>query len=414
MSSDADHFDAASGSPMPESGPGPALEPAGPRPSPRPSARPAPRVAPDGSESERGLAESASQAAVAAGKALREKQIGKNERAARSGSGRPAAGPPSPNPSLATVPDSTTPASVRAPGRNAHPAGAREVDQRVVILSGLSGAGKTAATKLFEDLGYTCMDNLPGELLPALAELVSDDRQRFEKVAIVLDVRAGDAPLALAAMRGALEGRGIKPRVIFLEARDDVLIRRFSETRHRHPLAGRRGIAGSIAEERRLLEPVRAESDSIVDTSDLSLRQLKERIFAHLADDSSDAGIVFQLISFGFKYGVPLEADLVFDVRFMENPYYVDELRHLSGLTPAVRDYVMGQPIAQQFFDFLARFLDLTIPGFKSEGKTRLTVAVGCTGGYHRSIVIAEQLRGWLERRGYGTVAVFHRELERE
>lgn len=283
-----------------------------------------------------------------------------------------------------------------------------------MILSGLSGAGKTAATKLFEDLGYTCMDNLPGELLPALAELVSEDRQRFEKVAIVLDVRAGDAPLALAAMRGALEGRGITPRVIFLEARDEVLIRRFSETRHRHPLAGKRGIAGSIAEERRLLDPIRAESDIVVDTSDLSLRQLKERIFAHLADDASDAGIVFQLISFGFKYGVPLEADLVFDVRFMENPYYVDELRHLSGLTPAVRDYVMGQPIAQQFFDFLARFLDLTIPGFKSEGKTSLTVAIGCTGGYHRSIVIAEQLRAWLEGRGYGTVAVFHRELERE
>jgi len=230
----------------------------------------------------------------------------------------------------------------------------------------------------------------------------------------VLDVRAGDAPLALAAMRGALEGRGITPRVIFLEARDEVLIRRFSETRHRHPLAGKRGIAGSIAEERRLLDPIRAESDIVVDTSDLSLRQLKERIFAHLADDASDAGIVFQLISFGFKYGVPLEADLVFDVRFMENPYYVDELRHLSGLTPAVRDYVMGQPIAQQFFDFLARFLDLTIPGFKSEGKTSLTVAIGCTGGYHRSIVIAEQLRAWLEGRGYGTVAVFHRELERE
>ena len=265
-----------------------------------------------------------------------------------------------------------------------------------MILSGLSGAGKTSATKLFEDLGYACMDNLPGELLPALAELVSEDRQRFERVAIVLDVRAGDAPLALAAMRGALEGRGIKPRVVFLEARDEVLIRRFSETRHRHPLAGRRGIAGSIAEERRLLDPIRAESDIVVDTSDLSLRQLKERVFAHLADNASDEGIVFQLISFGFKYGVPLEADLVFDVRFMENPYYVDELRHLSGLTPAVRDYVMGQPIAQQFFDFLARFLDLTVPGFKSEGKTRLTVAIGCTGGYHRSIVIAEQLRGWL------------------
>jgi UPF0042 nucleotide-binding protein len=290
----------------------------------------------------------------------------------------------------------------------------RASEQRVVILTGLSGAGKTAATKLFEDLGYTCMDNVPGELLPDLAELVSTDPHRFEKVAIVLDVRAGNAPLALAAMRGALEGRGIKTRVIFLEARDDVLIRRFSETRHRHPLAGRRGIAGSIAEERRLLEPVRADSDTVVDTSDLSLRQLKERIFSHLLDVPSEQELAFQLISFGFKYGVPLEADLVFDVRFMENPYYVDELRHLSGLTPAVRDYVMGQPIAQRFFDFLSGFLDLTVPGFKSEGKTRLTIAIGCTGGYHRSIVLAEELRAWLERRGYGTVAVFHRELERE
>jgi RNase adapter protein RapZ len=340
----------------------------------KPSFRSRPRVEP-AADSARGLAASASQAAAAAGKALVADQRRRNTRAV-------------------------------GPGR--------ELDQRVVILSGLSGAGKTAATKLFEDLGYTCMDNLPGELLPALAELVSEDRQRFEKVAIVLDVRAGDAPLALAAMKGALEGRGIVPRVIFLEARDEVLIRRFSETRHRHPLAGRRGIAGSIAEERRLLDPVRAEADVVVDTSDLSLRQLKERIFAHLGDDSSESGILFQLISFGFKYGVPLEADLVFDVRFMENPYYVDELRHLSGLTPAVRDYVMGQPIAKQFFDFLAGFLDLTVPGFKSEGKTRLTVAIGCTGGYHRSIVIAEQLRGWLEQRGYGTVAVFHRELERE
>ncbi len=285
--------------------------------------------------------------------------------------------------------------------------------QRVVVLSGLSGAGKTAATKLFEDLGYTCMDNLPGELLPQVAELVSQDRQRFEKVAIVLDVRAGNAALALAAVRGALEGRGIKPRVFFLEARDEILIRRYSETRHRHPLAGKQGIAASIAEERRILEPVRADADVVVDTSDLSLRQLKERIFAHLADPDAEEGIVFQLISFGFKYGVPLEADLVFDARFMENPYYIDGLRDLSGLTPAVRDYVLGQPMAQQFLDFLASFLELTVPGYRQEGKTRLTIAIGCTGGYHRSIVIAEELRTWLEKHGYGTVAVFHRELER-
>jgi UPF0042 nucleotide-binding protein len=215
-------------------------------------------------------------------------------------------------------------------------------------------------------------------------------------------------------MRGALEGRGIRPRLVFLEARDDVLIRRFSETRHRHPLAGDRGISASIAEERRILEPVKAEADIVLDTSDLSLRQLKERLFANLEDASPDDGLVFQVISFGFKYGVPLEADLVLDVRFMENPYYVDELRHLSGLTPAVRDYVMAQPIARRFFEILTEFLDLTIPGFRSEGKARLTIAIGCTGGYHRSIALAEELRGWLERRGDGPVAVFHRELERE
>src|SRR3954467_992601 len=156
--------------------------------------------------------------------------------------------------------------------------------QHIVVVSGLSGAGKTAATKLFEDLGYTCVDNLPGELLPELAALVSDDPDRFAKVAIVLDVRSGDAPLAFGAMRGALEGRGIRPQVFFLEARDDVLIRRFSETRHRHPLADQRGIASSIAEERRQLEPLRAEADVVLDTSELSLRELRENLFNHLGD----------------------------------------------------------------------------------------------------------------------------------
>ena len=155
-------------------------------------------------------------------------------------------------------------------------------EQAVVILSGLSGGGKTAAAKLFEDLGYSVVDNLPGELLAELAELVSSDRDRFARVAIVVDVRAGDTSVALAAMRGALEGRGIIPRVVFLEARDDVLIRRYSETRHRHPLADGRGIAASIATERQLLEPVRADADVIVDTSDLSLRQLRERLFAQV------------------------------------------------------------------------------------------------------------------------------------
>jgi RNase adapter protein RapZ len=300
-----------------------------------------------------------------------------------------------------------------APGSADGAATASAADQHIVILSGLSGAGKTAATKLFEDLGYTCVDNLPGELLPDLAELVSEDRQRFERVAIVLDVRAGDASLALAAVLGALEGRGIKPQVIFLEARDEVLIRRFSETRHRHPLADQRGIASSIAEERRLLDPVRDEADVVVDTSDLSLRELRERLFAHLGEQEATDRLVIQLISFGYKYGIPLEADLVFDVRFMQNPYYIEELKQLSGLTEAVRNYVLGQPVTKRFLEFLHEFLAFTIPAYVGEGKSRLTIAIGCTGGYHRSIVIAEALAAWLGEEDLGVVSVFHRELDR-
>jgi UPF0042 nucleotide-binding protein len=283
----------------------------------------------------------------------------------------------------------------------------------VVIVSGLSGGGKTAAAKLFEDLGYTVVDNLPGELLPDLAELVSADRRRFARVAIVLDVRAGDATLALAAMRGALEGRGIRPRVVFLEASDDVLIRRFSETRHRHPLDDERGIASSIAEERRRLDAVRSDADVVLDTSDLSLRQLRERLFAALATDVRADQLAFQLISFGFKHGVPLESDLVFDVRFMQNPYYVADLRPLSGLTDEVRSFVLHQPVAARFLAFLQDFLAFAIPAYIAEGKTRLTIGIGCTGGYHRSIVIAEEVAAWLRGQDFGPVAVFHRELDR-
>jgi UPF0042 nucleotide-binding protein len=214
-------------------------------------------------------------------------------------------------------------------------------------------------------------------------------------------------------MRGALEGRGIQPRIVFLEARDDVLIRRFSETRHRHPLSDHRGIASSIAEERRLLEPIRNEADVIVDTSDLSLRQLRERLFAQLATSTRPDQLAVQLISFGYKFGIPLESDLVFDVRFIANPYYVPELRALSGMTQEVRDYVLRQPMTGRFLDLLKEFLEFSIPAYIEEGKTRLTIAIGCTGGYHRSIVIAELLADWLRGQDTGPVAVFHRELDR-
>lgn len=288
-----------------------------------------------------------------------------------------------------------------------------EPQMEVVVVTGLSGGGKTAAAKLFEDLGYVVVDNLPGELLRDLADLISTDPSRFARTAIVLDVRAGDVPLAFGAMRGALEGRGIRPVIIFLEARDDVLIRRFSETRHRHPLADERGIASSIAQERAMLESVRQQADVILDTSDLALRELRERIFARLGDVQRSDRLAIQLISFGFKYGVPLEADLVLDVRFMKNPHYIEALRPNSGLTPQVRDYVLAQPMASKFLAALQDMLDLLVPAYVEEGKTRLTIAIGCTGGFHRSIVMSEELATWLRARDFGTVAVFHRELER-
>jgi len=288
-----------------------------------------------------------------------------------------------------------------------------EPQMEVVVVTGLSGGGKTAAAKLFEDLGYVVVDNLPGELLRDLADLISTDPARFARTAIVLDVRAGDVPLAFGAMRGALEGRGIRPVIIFLEASDDVLIRRFSETRHRHPLADERGIAKSIQLERELLDSVRQQADVVLDTSNLSLRELRERIFARLGDVQRSDRLAIQLISFGFKYGVPLEADLVLDVRFMKNPHYIEALRPNSGLTAEVREYVLGQPIAEKFLVALQDMLDLLVPAYIEEGKTRLTIAIGCTGGFHRSIVMSEELATWLRERDFGTVAVFHRELER-
>jgi RNase adapter protein RapZ len=282
----------------------------------------------------------------------------------------------------------------------------------VVLLTGLSGGGKTAAGKLFEDLAYTVVDNMPGELLGQLAELVSRDPARFARVAIVLDVRAGDPESAYRSMRSAFEDRGIRPQVFFLEASDEVLIRRFSETRHRHPLSEGRGIAAAIGLERRILDPVRAEADVVVDTSDLSLRELRERIFARLGDLDPDK-MAIQIITFGYKFGIPLEADLVFDTRFLRNPYYVPTLRELSGLTEPVRDYVMGQPGAAEFLAKLEDFLAFSIPAFEAEGKSRLTIGIGCTGGRHRSIVLGEALAGWLRGHGEEPVEIFHRELER-
>lgn len=287
-------------------------------------------------------------------------------------------------------------------------------NQHVAIITGLSGAGKTAASKIFEDLGYTVVDNVPVELLRDLAELVANDPARYDRVAIVLDMRQGDATMALAAALGALHGRDIEPQIVFLEASDEVLIRRYSETRHRHPLDDQNdGVGSAIARERALLDEIREMAQTTIDTSGLAFKQLRERIIDALGAQPGPDQLALQVISFGFKYGVPLEADLVFDVRFMENPFYRPELREHSGQTEAVRDFVLGQPITREFLRHLDEFFATVIPAYLAEGKTRLTIAIGCTGGFHRSVAIGEALAEQLEALQMGPVSVWHRELER-
>ena len=286
-------------------------------------------------------------------------------------------------------------------------------DGHVVIISGLSGAGKSQASKLFEDLGYYCVDNLPPDLLDRFLALRDEDPTRYRNVALVLDIRAGDPAPAIEAARAALVARGVPMQVLYLEASDAILVSRFSETRHRHPLQTRSGVQAGILLERERLAHARELADQVIDTSGLSIGQLKERLFRHVPRDSAADELLIDILTFGFKFGIPIDADLVFDVRFLTNPYYVPDLKPLSGLQTPVRDYVLGQPEAGRFLELVVELLQLTVPAYRSEGKTRLTVALGCTGGYHRSIALAEELAGRLRDLGGASVAVFHRELER-
>jgi UPF0042 nucleotide-binding protein len=290
--------------------------------------------------------------------------------------------------------------------------GAADIGQ-VVVITGLSGAGKSQASKQFEDLGYYCVDNLPPELLERFLALREAEPERYARVALVLDIRAGDPAEAIGRARRTLEPQGIAIEVIWLEASDATLVSRFSETRHRHPLQTRSGIQAGISEERRLLAATRDLATQVIDTSGLSIGQLKERLFAVVPREAAASELMVDIVTFGFKYALPLEADLVFDVRFLNNPYYVPDLKPLSGLDTPVRDFVLGQPAAGRFLELVVELLELTIPAYRAEGKARLTIALGCTGGYHRSIALAEELAARLARVADTSVAVFHRELER-
>jgi RNase adapter protein RapZ len=290
---------------------------------------------------------------------------------------------------------------------------AKPADAQLVIISGLSGAGKSQASKVLEDLGYFCVDNLPPELLEGFLGLRNAEPDRYRRVALMLDIRAGDPASAIRRARADLTGKGVSMQVLYLEADDTTLVSRYSETRHRHPLQERSGVQASIAEERRRLAETRELADHVIDTSDMSIAQLKERLFSLLPRDASATALQIDIITFGFKYGIPLEADLVFDARFLTNPFWVPDLKPLSGLQPPVRDFVLKQPAAGRFLDLVAELLQLTIPAYRAEGKGRLTVALGCTGGHHRSIALAEELAARLRDVEDTSVAVFHRELER-
>ena len=285
--------------------------------------------------------------------------------------------------------------------------------EHFLVISGLSGAGKSQAGKVLEDLGYTVVDNLPAALLEDFLALRRADPDRYRRSALVLDIRSGDPAPAIERAAAALDGDRPGFEVIFLEASDATLVNRFSETRHRHPLDARSGVQASIAEERRLLARTRDLADHVVDTSGLSIGQLKDRLWSLVPHIATSNELRVDIVTFGFKYGLPLEADLVFDVRFLTNPYWNPELKPLSGLETKVRDFVLQQPAANRFLELVTELLALTAPAYRAEGKEQLRIALGCTGGYHRSIALAEELARRLSELPDVSVGVFHRELER-
>jgi UPF0042 nucleotide-binding protein len=281
-----------------------------------------------------------------------------------------------------------------------------------VVITGMSGAGRSEAAKVLEDLGYFVIDNLPPSLIGRVAELALVGRDR-SRVALVVDARGGAFADDVTDLQRALEplrALTITLRVLFLEASDEVLVRRYEQTRRRHPVAGER-VVEAIALERELLRELRAAADLVIDTSDLNVHELRGRILAAFADEA--AGLLVTVASFGFKYGLPLDADVVLDVRFLPNPHWVPGLRPKSGKDRAVRDYVLAQEATTAFMERVEALLEIALPGYVREGKHYLTVAIGCTGGRHRSVVLAEELGRWLADRRF-RVNVTHRDMERE
>lgn len=283
----------------------------------------------------------------------------------------------------------------------------------VAVVSGLSGAGRSTAAKVLEDLGWFVVDNLPPELMATMVDLGARSQGVVTRVAVVMDVRSRAFTDDLAAVIKDLDARGYRPKVLFLEATDAVLIRRFEQVRRSHPLQGEGRLADGIAAERALLAPLRDEADLVLDTTGLSVHQLRAKIEHAFGGEASTRTRV-TVLSFGYKYGLPMDADLVIDVRFLPNPFWIPELRDLTGLDRAVRNYVLSQEGAAEFLDRYLELLRLIGGGYRREGKRYLTLAVGCTGGKHRSVAISEALAARLAGEDGITVKVVHRDMGRE
>lgn len=283
-----------------------------------------------------------------------------------------------------------------------------------VIISGLSGAGKSKAASFMEDMDYFCVDNLPAPLIPKFAELGMAGSGEYDRVALVSDVRAGTNFDGLFHALEALEQMKCSYRILFMEASDEAIIKRYKETRRSHPLAeDADSLEGAIALERRMLAPLRDKADKIVDTTNLSTAKLKGELRQMFGRGGADQGrMEVRVTSFGFKHGLPMEADLVFDARFLPNPFYVTELRPLTGLDGGVREYVFQNGQAEEFLSRLWELVGWLLPRYEEEGKTSLVIAVGCTGGHHRSVAIAHALGERIRARGW-PVAESHRDLGR-
>jgi UPF0042 nucleotide-binding protein len=283
-----------------------------------------------------------------------------------------------------------------------------------VVITGFSGAGKSQAMACFEDAGYFCVDNLPPEMIASLAELFTHEGSKVERAAVVCDVRGGTYFEGLARVLEDLETRGTPHRLLFLEASEDVLLDRYKETRRRHPLATSGQVSSAIAEERSLLEPLKERADVAIDTSDLSASRLRKVVADKMLPHDGKLGkLAVTFMTYGFKHGTPRDADLLFDVRFLPNPHYERDLRDLTGLDRPVREYVEASDGLEEFYDRLIPLLDYLLPSYVREGKAHLTVGVGCTGGRHRSVVIAEHLAGVYTEREEYMVDVVHRDVDK-